>query len=238
MTINIYRTIRNVVSNNRLLYKMWFYTYRIRKGDPVRLPTKNDDYYLDGYPRSGNTFISGLLKRVFPDKKFASHLHVPATLRMAVLNKLPTFIMLRSPDDAVISNLYRKISVKDLSPTSENMDMLLSQYILYYTTVLEFIEQVHIIDFSIFIKDNKIILKNISDIINCDIGSDKKIDEEIASFKKLMKEKEKVKKKHAGSLPNTHRIEFKEEYLGKLRSRPSFRKAENLYQDLIQFKLV
>ncbi len=125
--------LRQFTSSNRFLYVIWFYSVRKRKGDSTRLPSSSDDFYLDGYPRSGNTFFAGLLRNVYPSKVFANHLHVISGLKIALKLELPVFVIIRDPKDAVVSNLYRKImDNKKLSLNQDLIESLLISYLLCF----------------------------------------------------------------------------------------------------------
>ena len=116
------RIIQSVVSSRVLLYVIWFYMIRIRKGSKVKLPDKSDDLYFDGYPRSGNTYFSGLMERLYPDIQYSSHLHAIAGIKIAFRRKIPVFILIRYPVDAIISNVFRISRAKGLDVNQKLVD--------------------------------------------------------------------------------------------------------------------
>jgi len=199
--------LKNRFKSNTYLYRLWFYAIRSRTGDKVRLPEKSDHLYLDGYPRSGNTYLSGLLRFAHRDLRFASHLHVVASIKMALEQNVPVFVLMRSPDDSVVSNMYRKVQKKKLAPSQKLADELLIQYINYYSFVEKNLPKLSVILFESAI-DNKI---EFLEIVTKKIDPSNSVNfqEIIQSFDQRMKEKEKVKITATSALPNEKRKEFK-----------------------------
>ena len=63
------------------------------------------DLVVDGFPRSGTTFAVHALRYSNERLRIASHVHVPAQIKLAVRRGLPTIVTLRAPVDAVASML-------------------------------------------------------------------------------------------------------------------------------------
>ena len=54
-------SLKSVFKSNPLLYRMWFSMNKNRINfGRNSLPTRGDNWYFDGYPRSGNTFYRNL----------------------------------------------------------------------------------------------------------------------------------------------------------------------------------
>ncbi len=71
------------------------------------------DIVIDGFQRSGNTFATlAFMSAQSRDVKVAHHLHAPAQFVEAAKRGIPALLLLRQPDDAVIS---RVIQVPQLS---------------------------------------------------------------------------------------------------------------------------
>jgi len=64
---------------------------------------------IEGFPRSGNTFaVAAFHEAQLPhDVQIAHHAHAPAQLLEAVREGLPALLMLREPEDAVVSLVVR-----------------------------------------------------------------------------------------------------------------------------------
>lgn len=141
---------RSLAKHNPQLYKLWFHWHCFRTGRNKHLPSKGDQLYFDGFPRSGNTYLTAGIQAVFPELRFANHLHAVAPIKIALRTGLPTFILLRKPDDAVVSYM---LHVK--SPITESSkkglgeddlgDLLLTEWSDYYRWVRNVASQVKVI---------------------------------------------------------------------------------------------
>jgi hypothetical protein len=58
---------------------------------------------VEGYPRSGNTLSADLLAILSPKLRFAHHTHTVENLRLGELYKIPRVVLLRPPEDAILS---------------------------------------------------------------------------------------------------------------------------------------
>lgn len=230
--------LRQVVSSNVFLYKVWFYLVRKHRGDPVRLPSINDDFYFDGYPRSGNTFLKGLIEKLYPEKKFASHLHSISGIKIALDLNLPVFVLIRKPKDAVVSYLFRKIIITNSSSTEVLIERLLISYRNYYKFVKEHSNYISILEFESAINNETLLLKAVAEIVGFKKGSDAFLQENLKNHKVLMKKKEKQKDSYASSLPNEERAEFKSEYQKKILNSSIYRSAEDIYKELTEYDLL
>jgi len=63
----------------------------------------NYDLWIDGFPRSANTFAVKSLVAANPTLKIRSHHHIPAFVIQSLRDGKPGMLMLRKPEDAVIS---------------------------------------------------------------------------------------------------------------------------------------
>lgn len=74
-------------------------------GRSIRRESRDAEFLLDGFPRSGNTFASHVVRMSFPNAKFIHHFHNVAALKVAKKQGLPRFVLLRDPKQAVSSLL-------------------------------------------------------------------------------------------------------------------------------------
>ncbi|MDZ7693162.1 MAG: hypothetical protein U5K69_18920 [Balneolaceae bacterium] len=225
---------KNLVKRNPLLYKVWFYLYRTRTGDKVRLPQKTDHLYFDGYPRSGNTYFSGLISFVFADTEFTSHLHVIAGIKLALKQGLPVFIIIRKPEDAIISNLFRVTEKKSLKPSQKLVDELAFGYVEYYSYVNSRRDTLNILDFSKVTQEPLAMLKKVAPVLSDSKRSDEKFEEQVKRFDERIKEKEKNKISATSALPNEERKFFKNNHMNLVLSSKHLEKANQLYSTLVQ----
>ncbi len=105
------RSIRRILWRHPLLYAPLGW---VLQGKSVR---KLDfDCWLDGFPRSGNTFAAKALRLSLPDGlSLRTHTHHPAYIRAAVQAGKPGIFVLRRPADAVTSwAIYSELPIVDL----------------------------------------------------------------------------------------------------------------------------
>lgn len=82
---------------------------------------------IEGFPRSANTFSVWAFKLAQHEEvRMAHHLHYPAQVVRAVQWRIPTLVLIRKPEDAVMSWLMR-----DPQP----VDQALKHYISFYGTI-------------------------------------------------------------------------------------------------------
>ena len=63
---------------------------------------------IEGFPRCGNSFARlALLRAQKRPVKVAHHLHAPAQIMMAARWRIPAMVLIRRPDDAVVSLMLR-----------------------------------------------------------------------------------------------------------------------------------
>ena len=228
--------IKKLSKSNPLLYKLWFYSQKNKLSSNIKLPDKFDDYYFDGYPRSGNTYIQGLFNHIFHYKKSAHHLHVIAGIKIAKSAGInPILIVIRNPKDAILSNLYRKIYHSDSSENSndkQTLSYLIDEYLDYYHFIKEQ-KGIHIICFENFINNKENILTEILQMLDVHY-SKYDIQRELKEYDKVMQKKESSKETWAGSLPNKERNLFKKKYTPLIKEFETFTNATKLYKDLIR----
>jgi hypothetical protein len=84
---------------------------RARRGDGFLAPIRDEtEVVIDGFPRSGNTFaVAAFHFAQLPrDVKIAHHVHLPAQLLSAVRLGLPAAVLVREPEDCVLSLVVRE----------------------------------------------------------------------------------------------------------------------------------
>ena len=216
---------------NQILYKLWFDYRRSKSGDKVALPKSGDRLYFDGYPRSGNTYVAGLMKFIFPDAIQSSHLHAIAPLKIALKNKVPVLIIFRDPENSVASNHFRKTDGKQINMKLLNEQLL--EYIDYYKFVLHNKKKIQIINFEQVIGNPANFLNGINKIVGF-TENETITEQNVASYDSFMKDREKQKKAVNGSLPNDQRNAYKESVIQSLQKNPNYPKAKEIYHKLKQ----
>lgn len=230
--------LRQLTCSNLFLYKIWFYTYRKFKGGVVRLPSNDDNFYFDGYPRSGNTFFVHFFIKIYPTKKFAHHLHTIAALKIAIDKQLPIFIIIREPKDAVASNLFRKVIGRKLTSNRELIEKSLIAYYNYYKFVYDNISCLNILSFNSCIANEVLTVKKVAKVVGFETKSDMHLRESLENFKTFMNQKEKEKDSYASSLPNKERAQFKKMYINEILNSPFYSTTKEIYNKLIKYDLL
>lgn len=160
--------IKRYVSNNIFLYYLWFKLVRQRKGINVDFFQKDTDVYIDGFPRSGNTFIIHMVKCLIPELKLVHHLHAVAPVKIAFLLDLPVFILLRNPMDCLSSQYLKHFSMRGMNVDSNNIDVKLLDfyiydYLNYYDFVYKNIDKISLIHFDELVNSTDLVLNHIQD---------------------------------------------------------------------------
>ena len=217
--------------NNVLLYRIWFCVVLKRRNKKLKLPIISDYLYFDGYPRSGNTFTIGLIERIYPSLKGkgSHHLHSVAGLKIALKHNLKVLIIIRVPQDAIVSYLYTKRETK--SEKSNLIDNLIIQYIDYYNFVFKSINKIKIINFDKMIKNEKVVMENFGDWIS--LNSEGNINDIILDYKGRMKNFQKVQNIEHSSMPNAERKMFKSENIDIVKNSIYYDKAISIHNKII-----
>jgi len=166
---------KKLAKENKYLFWLWFTVYRKNKGTKISYINKDTNIYIDGYPRSGNTFFIHLVKELFPFINSVHHLHAIAPLKIAMNKGIPIIILLREPQEAIASNYLKKYSLKkSVLPENLNVSLindLTKEYIDYYYFI-EKISGVNIFDFVSFINFPTKAMIEVAKIINSEINTD------------------------------------------------------------------
>jgi hypothetical protein len=124
---------------------------RKRRNRPAR-PT--DQIVIDGYPRSANTFGSRAFLSVNPGVVASHHMHAPANILLAARYRLPTIVVLRTPVDAVLSEV--------ISHPRLSLRRGLLEWNSFYATILPVLDQVVVGEFSVVTSDLAIVIEAVN----------------------------------------------------------------------------
>lgn len=219
------------------LYKLWFFGYRKRGGARIKWFDIDPVLYLDGYPRSGNTFSVHLIRSLWPELPFVHHFHVKATLKIALKKKLPIFILLRDPANAVTSNYLRYFAMrsKDLEETDrideQKLNELTKAYLDYYSFVNEHRQAIRVINFRELIDKPFGMIR----AINATLPEAYAVadEEELAArTREINKTDFGAKGTFQASLPNAKKEAAKKQLKEILKNSPYYEPARAVYQQL------
>jgi hypothetical protein len=130
----------------RPLIRKWFWSSPYRYWPVALLRQKtnilstNYDIFVDGYPRSANTFTAIALQYCRDGGLVvSSHHHNPAAALAAIKNQMPVIILIRNPADAILS-----WTIFSGYPLKYNIGC----YIDYYTILFPYANRVLVADFN------------------------------------------------------------------------------------------
>ena len=123
--------VRQIIRSRPLLYKLWL---QMRNGYKIKLPDNDTDLHVDGFQRSGNSYAGLVLRNLYSNRRIVTNLHAIASLRQAIKYDVPTIILLRNPEQAILSSLVRRVDgEKEKLRTALSFD--LHGYLDYYKFV-------------------------------------------------------------------------------------------------------
>jgi hypothetical protein len=93
---------------------------------------------IEGYPRSGNTFLFAICCQLISKEKIAHHLHNCAQIKASIQCGVPVLFVARSPLDAICSYIIRE----DIS-----YSRAIDQYLSLYSYVAQNFSLVQVIEF-------------------------------------------------------------------------------------------
>jgi len=132
------KILRSLKSNPVLFSTIW--RLREHKSFLRHAVRKKDELVIEGFPRCGNTFAThAFLYAQKRPVRVANHFHAPAQIIGAAKWKIPAILLIRKPEDAVISYAVYK-NTKCVHPLIEN-------YIWFYKSLLPVIDWPVIADF-------------------------------------------------------------------------------------------
>jgi hypothetical protein len=122
-------------SNLRFKSRIWFglsstlwQLWSVASGHPLPAP-EDIQLVLEGYPRSGNTFLEHMLRIMCPRLTWISHTHARGTLFWSKKHSIPVLLIFREPVDATLSLFIyhgRRVSLENC----------LKRWILFHQTSL------------------------------------------------------------------------------------------------------
>lgn len=114
--------------------------FKITKKSSDRIVTYNTDICIEGFPRCANSFtVVAFKKCANKELKIATHMHSHTNVLSAIKKGIPTIVLIRKPEDAIIS--LRALALEgayhnDKEITLEKIDESIKRYILFYSSLL------------------------------------------------------------------------------------------------------
>jgi hypothetical protein len=123
-------------------------------GLPVVIGT-GTEAVIEGYPRSGNTFaVAAFRLAQGRPVQLAHHVHVPAQVLEGLRLGLPVAVLIRQPEDAVLSSIMR---------VRLDIEQALRMYIRFYARILPRRQDLVIAPFSTVINDFASVIRSMND---------------------------------------------------------------------------
>ena len=217
-----YRYLRNIISKKPDLYFFIGRFFKIGKF----LINKNTDLVIEGFPRSGNSFLEACINVLNKNIILAHHTHSVAQVKMGIKKKLPVILLIRDPSEATKSAYF--FFKKKL-----NYRFLIKEYIDFYESLIIYKKNIIILDFK---KINN--LKKVLKYLQTNFDNFPKFDQKI-SDKNL---KKKAIKKLINFSKKRHNRTFRDSYIKNNSilsdNRRKFRIEKNILKDQTNIKLL
>lgn len=156
-----------------------------------QIVSKDTDIIIDGFPRCANSFIYNSFKNAQISKlNIAHHLHAPYQIIEGTRLKKPTVLLIRNPVDAISSLKLR-------SPDLE-IDTLILYYINFYKDLIQYKNDLLVLDFDTIIGDTSSIVPKINNFFgtkfyNITEKNTKQAKENIVNTNKLLEGMDELK---------------------------------------------
>lgn len=132
-----------------LLYVPYYYFRKAGLIPRRHLATREKDLCLEGYPSSGTSYFNVILHYLRPDLKIAHHTHSLANIRMALFHQMPVVVPIREPTQAVASTVVRF----GKGNSREVINKYLQDYHVWYQFVLNHLDQICVVPFTLLVAD-------------------------------------------------------------------------------------
>jgi hypothetical protein len=187
--------------------------YRSHEGQVIQEDTR---IVIDGFPRSGNSFavVAFQLSQPLP-VSIAHHIHAPAQVIRAARKRIPTIVLVRDPEDAILSHVIREPAL--------SLRQALWSWTNFYEHVIPFRDRFVVGDFRVVTTDFAAIVEQ----VNRKFGTDfVPFEHTEANVRRCFDVIESRIRKRAGSVsesavprPSSERAVQKEHLRSELRSR-------------------
>lgn len=186
---------------------------------------------IEGFPRSGNTFLYTAFHRWNRAAAVSHHTHLSSSVVEAVKKRIPTIVLIRHPEDAVAS----AIAWDGLL----SVNFALLSYIIFYTVLWKYRHSFVVVEFGQAIDRTGDCIQ----ALNMQFGSQFAVrvmdDEERSRIVNQIQKSDQTKRRSATNttLPSDEKRALKENILPKLRQAWLYPMALKIYQQYRQLTL-
>lgn len=220
--------LKRIARSSPFLYRVHLRYFR--DGRNVRFPRRGDLIHLTGYPRSANTYAMHLLRAAARngEGRISTHIHAPASIRVALRASVPTLVLIRDPLDAVASAMVkRRASLVD----TETAEEFLFYYWSYYTFVRARRDRLALMDYLTVTREPVELLQAVKQI-SPGIDLEPNLHVVVDEVEELMKTRNRIRPVEERSIPDPEKERRKLDLRDRIRTRPSFEPALQLYLGL------
>lgn len=213
----------------KLQYSSLYYFFiKFRKKYKELYVNSNTNLVLEGWPRSGNTFlvfcINTLNEKENKDIKIAHHIHVPLQVRQGIKLNLKTVVLIRNPKDSISSLIIKRNRVDNINSTY--LDLLLTSYIEFYKQIINCSNDIIIFGFNDVIKNTSSVINSIQifepNISNIDF---------FGEYKKELSKRLKIDRTSTEiALPNKDKEMYKADIIKAIEDHKRFLRAMEIYK--------
>jgi hypothetical protein len=98
---------------------------------------KDTEIVIEGFPRSANSFAVAAFKLAQPQPvRIAHHLHFPGQVTAAVKMGIPTLVLIREPEEAVLTHLARMLELNYTYNVVKQASREYSRFSRFYSSIL------------------------------------------------------------------------------------------------------
>lgn len=115
-----------------------FWTYYWGRYGKLRPKADEYDLWVDGFPRSANTYLRECMTLSFPKHRIISHIHAPFVATSSLARSIPGILLIRHPRPAVLSYAIA---------TGHKLHTALDYYVKYYRRLTFLKERFFVADF-------------------------------------------------------------------------------------------
>jgi hypothetical protein len=220
--------LRSWLSSKPALY---FTLQQMRPKRRHLVVTRKTEIVIEGYPRSGNTFaVAAFLLAQGRPVKIAHHLHVPAQVILAAKWGIPTIVLIRNPEEAILSRLIRNPHI--------SIDFAIEEYLLFYRSLKGLKDQFVLATFDEVTKDFGSVIKRVNEHFGCSFAIFEHTPNYVEEVFKLVEEMDKkdnkgVLNERTVARPSPVREKLTAEFKKELRNYSSkLVQAKDLYQTM------
>lgn len=212
------------------LYKLWFH-YKKSKLSDLRLPKSSDHLYVDGFPRSGNSYVDYFLRNFHPHLDYSHHLHTIAGIKIAIKKGTTPIILIRNPLDVVASFSIMKSYYNKGSLSDNNLIInIINEYIDYYQFVFDNFNKLKILPFTKIMNIEELNDFFCNNLSNINKGYSV---EELKAFHENFVKMQSEKPSDRTSTPNEKRNSKKKIIKERILNLDSYKKANTLYLKIL-----